>query len=169
MLRNYFKIAIRSLKKNSLFSWLNIAGLSVGLAVTVLLFMFVLNELDFDNSFASRQNIYRVILNTTHSGHSEKWCTVPNAVAPAVAADIPEIKYAARMLKNGFGSNAFLKSGSNTFIEKSLYWCDADLLKIFDLHFINGHSQDALNRPNTVIISSTTAKKCLVMIMPLEK
>lgn len=170
MFKYHFKAALRNLKRNGLFSWLNIAGLSVGLAVTILLFLFVLNELDFDTMYSNRQHIFRVLMDTKiNDGKEEKWCNVPNAVAPTFTADIPEIKYAARMLKNGFGKNAFIKYGNNNFIEKNLYWCDADLLKIFDVPFISGNSKDALNRPNTGIISATTAKKIFGSENPIGK
>ena len=116
MFNNYFKIAWRNLKSHRLFTVLNIAGLAIGLAVSVLLYLFIVNELSFDKMYKNEKNIYRVL--TVSEGYG-MMANVPNAVGPAMAADIPEVKMTARMIKHGFGTNAFIKAGNNEFIEKN--------------------------------------------------
>jgi putative ABC transport system permease protein len=156
MIKNYFKTAWRNLKAHRLFTLLNIAGLSAGLAISVLLYLFVVSELSFDKMYKNEKNIYRVLVNSTGYGDL---CNAPNAVAPALTDNLPEVKEAARMLKHGFGTNAFIKAQNEDFVEKSFYFCDPSLLTIFDVKFLEGNPAVALTRPNTVILSERTAKR----------
>ncbi|ANI89441.1 hypothetical protein A9P82_09115 [Arachidicoccus ginsenosidimutans] len=169
---HYLKTAWRNIKANRLFSALNIFGLAIGIAVCIPLFLFVMEELSFDNMYKNKQDIYRVNLQTIAGGYttsSEKWAAVPNAVAPNVTKEIPEVKYAARMLKNNFGSPASLKVEQNTFVEKGLYWCDPDIFKIFDVPFVYGNPATALSQPNTIVISQAAAQRLFGNENPLGK
>ncbi|MDQ2721098.1 MAG: ABC transporter permease, partial [Bacteroidota bacterium] len=166
MVKNYFKIAWRNLKAHRLFTLLNVAGLSVGLAISVLLYMFIVSEMSFDNMYKNEKNCYRVL---TSSSDYANMCTSPNAVAPALTANIPEVKYAARMLKHDFGTSAFIRADNNNFIEKSFYWCDSSLFKIFNVPFILGNPATALTRPNTVALSENTAKRYFGNANPIGK
>ncbi|MDE1191569.1 MAG: ABC transporter permease [Arachidicoccus sp.] len=172
MFNHYLKAAWRNIKANKLFSALNISGLAIGIAICIPLFLFVMEELSFDNIYKNKKNIYRINLKTVAGGFtegSETWAKIPNAVAPNAVKEIPEIKYAARMLKNGFGSPASLKIGDKTFIEKGLYWCDPDILKIFDMPFIYGNPVTALSKPNTIVISQSTAQRLFGNDNPVGK
>ncbi|MFM9908972.1 MAG: ABC transporter permease [Chitinophagaceae bacterium] len=162
MIKNYLKTAWRSLRTNKLFSVLNISGLAIGLAVSILLFLFIVSEFSFDKMYAQRNSIYRVLLHTGISGKQQTKCASPAAVAPALAANIPEVKYAARMLKHGFGATAFVRAEDKNFAEKNMYWCDQELFSIFNIPFVYGNSKVALSRPNTIVLSKTTAEKYFV-------
>jgi len=156
MFKNYIKIAYRSLVRRKLYSFINIGGLAVSLAVTVLLCLFVLHELSFDNMYKQKQHIYRVLAKTKEHG---TWCTLPDAVSPAISNRIPSIKYAVRMFKHGYGTTAFIKADNNDFKENNFYWADANFFKLFNRPFIQGNPASALTRPNTVVLSSTIAKR----------
>ncbi|WP_396636663.1 ABC transporter permease [Maribacter sp. R77961] len=159
MITNHFKLAWRNLKGNPMFSVINIVGLSLGLAITILLFMFITYERSYDTDYANSEDIYRTLIRTGESYDNQVFCTSPAALAPALKSDISEVKYAARMLKHDFGQTAFIKVDENNFLEKELYWCDPDLLTIFSMEFTKGNPNTALDRPNTVILSESTAKK----------
>lgn len=159
MIRNYIKIAWRNLKGDSTFSSINIFGLAIGLAITILLFMFVSHERSFDNMYANKDKIYRVLLNTQGDNGEETWANAPAALAPSLQKDVPEITEAARMLKHDFGGTAFIQANEENFTEKGLYWCDKELFKIFDFKFIKGQAASALSRPNTVTLSQSTAMR----------
>ncbi|MDQ6902839.1 MAG: ABC transporter permease [Bacteroidota bacterium] len=156
MFKNYFKTAWRNLKAHRLFTLLNIAGLSLGLAISVLLYLFIIHELSFDKMYKNEANIYRVITKSETYGNM---ANAPNAVAPSLVNNLPEVKYATRLLKHDFGTNAFIKVNNDDFIEKSFYWCDSSFFKVFAVPFIEGNPATALSRPNTVVISESTAKK----------
>ena len=169
MLTNHIELAWRNLKTNPMFSVINILGLSLGLAITILLFLFITYERSFDTNYANSDDIYRTLVKTNESYDNEVYCTSPAALAPALKADIPDVKYAARMLKHGFGETAFIKVEETNFLEKELYWCDPELLTIFSFPFLKGNSKTALNRPNTVTLSQSTAKKYFGNTDPIGK
>ena len=169
MFKNHLKIAWRNLKTNKTFSIINILGLSLGLAITILLFLFITHERSFDTMHTQKENIYRVLLNTKEDNNKEVWCGVPAALAPALKNDIPEIKQAARILLHDFGETAFIKANDANFSEDKLYWCDNELFKIFDIPFVKGQPKNALSRPNTVVLSKSTAQKYFGSQDPIGK
>lgn len=159
MIKNHLKIAWRNLNTNRMFSGINILGLSLGLAITIVLFLFIQHELSFDSMYTEKANIHRVLLHTEGDNGQETYATASPALAPTAMADIPEIKYAARMLKNDFGGTASVRANEENFTEKSFFWVDKELLNVFKVPFIKGEPQSVLNRPNTVVLSESTAKK----------
>lgn len=169
MITNHIKLAWRNLKSNRMFSVINIVGLSLGLAITILLFMFITYERSYDSYYAHKGDIYRTLVHTGESYGNQIFCTSPAALAPALKSDIPNVKYAARMLKHDFGQTAFVKVDDVNFLEKELYWCDPELFSIFDIEFLKGDSNTALNRPNTVTISQSTAQKYFGDVSPMGK
>lgn len=159
MIKNYLKIAWRNLKTNRMFSIINILGLALGLSIIILLFLSITYERSYNTMYANKANIYRVLVNTDESYDSKIYCTAPAALAPAIKNDMPNVKYAARILKHGFGKTAFVKVDNTNFLEKELYWCDPELFEIFNIEFLKGDKTTAINRPNTITISKSTAKK----------
>ncbi len=158
MFKNYIKIAWRSLKANRLFSIINVLGLSMGITITLVLFLFLRKEQGFDQFYQGESNVYRVLLHTdSEAFDKETWAGVPAALAPAMKTDIPNVKHAARILKNGFGANANIKANNTTFVEKGLYWCDTELFDILKINLLNGKREE-LNRPNTIALSQETAQ-----------
>src|ERR1700748_3748068 len=98
MLKNYFKTTIRNLWKNKGFSFLNIAGLAIGIASAALIFLWVEDELTFNHQFANRNFIYRIMENHHNDdGTVNPSVSTPGPMAEAVKADIPGIKNAGRL------------------------------------------------------------------------
>ena len=124
MIKNHLKIAWRNLKKNALFSSINIFGLTVSLAVTILLFLFISHETSFDQKYAAKDRLYRVLTNTTSSSSPSTYANAPAMVAPTAVAEIPEVENAVRFLKHGFGKPAYLNTVDEEFIETGLYYAD---------------------------------------------
>ncbi|MDP5062858.1 MAG: ABC transporter permease [Maribacter sp.] len=169
MFKNHLKIAWRNLKVNRLFSVVNILGLSIGLAVTLILFIFIRHEQSFDTMYTNADNIQRVLLHTDGDNGQEIWATVPPSLGPTMMIDVANVEYAARTLKNDFGGTASLRVLQQNFTENNLFWVDAELLHIFDIPFIKGQAKGALDRPNTAVLSETTAKKYFGTTDPIGK
>ncbi|WP_339726447.1 ABC transporter permease [Maribacter stanieri] len=169
MFKNYLKIAWRNLKVNRLFSAINVLGLSIGLAVTLILFIFIRHEQSFDTMYTNADNIQRVLLHTDGDNGQEIWATVPPSLGPTMMTDVANVEYAARILKNDFGGTASLRVLEQNFTEKDLFWVDAELLNIFDVSFIKGQAKGALDRPNTAVLSETSAKQYFGAIDPIGK
>ena len=96
MFKNYFKTAFRNLWKTRSFSFLNIAGLAIGIACAGLIFLWVEDELNYNNYFTNKENIYKVKDRQTYDGTTFVFDATPGLMAPSMKADIPGIKTTAR-------------------------------------------------------------------------
>jgi putative ABC transport system permease protein len=159
MLRNYFKTAWRNIAANKLFTVLNIAGLAIGLCVSIILFAHVSNELSFDKMYTNSKNIYHVNMETTAKYNYQKWAELPNAVGPALMRDVPQVKYATRLVKADFGAVVSLKTGDKNFVEKGLYLADSSVVSMFDMSFVEGNIHTAFNQPKSIILSEAAKKR----------
>ena len=168
MFRNYLKIAWRNLKNNPLFSTINIFGLSLGVAIALVLFVFVRHELGFDQQRNTTVPVYRVILHTTEASYEEVWANVPPVLAPTLKNELPGLKFASRILKNGFGENAYIHVGNTSYVEDELYWCDPEIVDILQIQLLSGNSNE-LHRPNTIALSQHAAERYFGTIDPLGK
>ena len=157
MIKNYIKIAWRNIKGSPLFSSINILGLTLSLAITTLLFLFVQHENSFNSMFSKKDQIYRILVEAGESYNNTTYATAPAMVAPTSIEDIPEVLDAVRFLKHGFGEPAYISTGTSEFIETSLYYADPSLFNIFDFKLMQGIADQALVKPNTAIISTSTA------------
>lgn len=156
MFRNYFKIAWRNIRANKLFTVLNIAGLAIGLCVCIILFSFVNTELSFDKMYSNSEHIYRVNMETTEEYDFEKWSELPNAVGPAIAQDIPQVKRMTRLAKDDFGATASLKIGDKNYTENNLYLADSTIFEMFDFKFLEGNAKSAFSRPKSIVLSQAS-------------
>ncbi|UTA67413.1 ABC transporter permease [Emticicia sp. 21SJ11W-3] len=169
MLRNYLKIAWRSLVKSRLFTLLNLLGLALGLTVSLLLILYVKDELSFDKYHTNAANIYRIGVTATFDGKSAKWANAPNAVGPSLKNEVPEVVQQARILLNDYGETAFVNLGDKKFTEKKLYWVDGTIFEIFDIKLLQGNPKTALQEPNKIVLSQATAKKYFGDANPMGK
>jgi len=159
MFKNFIKISWRKIKSDKTFSFINILGLSIGLTITILLFLFVMQERSFDKMYINKDRIYRVLINTTEKSNNEIWSTAPAALSPEAQKEIPDIENFARLWDHDFGSSAFIKAENKQYVEAKMYYADASFFDIFHIEFISGNPSTALERPNTIALSETTAKK----------
>lgn len=159
MFKNHIQIAWRNLKASPLFSTINILGLTLSLAITTLLFLFIYHENSFNDMYLNKDNLYRVTLKTDESYNNTTYANAPAMVAPTVISDIPEVTDAVRFLKHGFGNPAYISTGQKEFVESSLYYADPSLFDIFNITLESGNVKSALEKPNTAIISKSTAER----------
>jgi putative ABC transport system permease protein len=155
MIKNYFKMAFRNLRKNTIFSFINIFGLAIGLTSFMLIAVFVLNELSYDKYPAQAKNMYRVILSVTGNGDIAAYPMVDVAVGEGMKNAFPEIKATTRISP----ATDFIKYGDNQFKEEHLAFADSNFLQLFSIPLIEGNSSDALVFPNSIVISKSFAKK----------
>ena len=153
MLKNYFATALNNLLKNKLFSVINIIGLSIGLASTILIGLFVLDELSYDRHYADAGRIYRVSRDFPIDGIY----LAANApqVAPLLKQDFPEIEQAARI----FGGQALLSHDDTAFYEDNIRFADNEFFDIFALEWLAGDPAQALARPFTIVLTESIAAK----------
>jgi putative ABC transport system permease protein len=153
MLKNYFKTAWRNLKKNKVYSFINIFGLAVGLACTLLIGLWVKDEISFNRFHANEPGLYRVMANL-HWGSISTTGTVPVLLEDALKKEIPEVKYAATLNDD----NILLSVGNHAYKEKG-YYASPDFLSMFSFPLIEGSPSGQLTSSSEIVISQRLAEK----------
>lgn len=155
MFKNYFKIALRNFWNNRTFSFLNIAGLAIGITCASLIFLWIEDELTFNHVFENRNNLYEVMENQTYDGMVHTFDNTPSSLAKAIQEEVPGIKHTTR-----FSWNTDMLFG---YGEKNVYvqgkYADSTVFGMLGLKFIEGNAADAFSEVNAVVLSKTAAEK----------
>ena len=154
MFKNYFKTAWRNLWKNKITSAINIVGLSVGMTASVLILLWVHNELNFDNYHTDKNNIYR--LTTSLKENNWIWESTPLLMADEAKKDLPEIDKIARI--NPDNQPVFYMNETPEY-EKKCAYIDDDWFDIFHYDFVEGNASSFKRNPYGVVLTTSAAKK----------
>jgi putative ABC transport system permease protein len=156
MLRNYIKTAFRSLTKNKGFTTINVLGLALGLAACLLIVLYVFDELSYDRYNTKADRIYRVNEDLKLGNNNVLYAISMPPLAQALKSEFPEVEDAARMkMAGGF----HVKKGTESILEYRTVFADPSLFNVFTLPMIQGNPATALNEPNTIVLTESTAKK----------
>lgn len=159
MFRNYLKISVRNLWKNKKLSSINIFGLATGIACSLLIFLFVRDEISYDRYHKDADNIYRVVkdfINDDGSRIPDATSTGP--LAPAMQREIPELLHVTR-ISTGFGGTALISNGDKKITESNIWRVDSSFFDVFTFPFVKGDPKRALNNINSVILTESAAKR----------
>lgn len=157
MLKNYFRIAWRNLVKHKIFSLINIAGLSLGMAACLLILQYVSFQLSFDQFNKNAPDIYRVVNDRYQNGKLIQHGTITySAIGKALQDDYPEVIDHARIMPFG---KTIIKLDSKPVTEETVLAVDNSFLQMFSYAFAAGDRAAALKDPYTVILSESTARK----------
>jgi len=154
MLKNYYTIALRNLKKHKGFSTINIAGLSTGMAACILILLWVQDELSFDRFHVNAHDLYRVVLEEQYANRVGYWPVISIPVGPALKANFPEIEDAARF-RMYF---ALIQQGNRRFDERGGF-VDPSFFDLFTFPFVKGDRKTAFPDPYSIVITERTAEK----------
>lgn len=158
MFKNHLLIALRNLRKHKFYSLINILGLSVGVAVCLIISLFVINEISYDRHFANADRIYRVHADIIFGGNHWDMVLAPAPMAEVLPEEFPEVEAAVHFRNNG--SYLVKKPNENENIkEDGVIWAGRDFFKVFDIRVLSGNKTDALTEPNTMAISKKAAEK----------
>lgn len=153
MLKNFLLVAARSFLRQRFYSFINIFGLSTGLASALFIFLWVNDEVKMDATYRDSDRLYRVISNLQMSnGETLTWEITPGPLADAMIENLPEVELAVRTMNNG--TNLF-QVGDRSFLERG-YYGDSTFFKLFDFRILKGNA-DKLGR-SSVAISDKLAK-----------
>ena len=166
MFKLNLKIALRNLWKNKGFSLINIGGLAIGLACSLMLLLYVNYEWSYDKQYENIDDIYFAKLNLKVNGNIATTGAVPYKLAGSVMQEIPGIKRASRIY--GDQGTKLFSSNENKFKLKSLY-VDASFIEILKYKFLFGNAASALSNPNSLILTTTTATKLFGKENPIGK
>jgi len=156
MIKNYFVIAWRHLKSKKFYSLINILGLAVGIFCCILIFLYVQDELSYDQFNKKSDRIYRIASNIKFGGHDFHLATGPAPMAFTLKQQYPEVKQAVRFRDRG---SYMVKYQDQVYKEDNVVFADSTLFNVFTFHFVQGNPQTALKRPNSVVITRETAVK----------
>ena len=156
MFKNFFKTAWRNIRKNKLFSFINILGLSIGIAVCFIIMLYVQDELSYDKFNKNANNIARVVFHANISGGKINESIVMAPVAQTMKRDFPEVQDATRLVAYGISKITYK---NKVFKDDRFAFVDPNFFSIFTLPMIEGDAKTALLQPNTVVITQKTAKK----------
>jgi putative ABC transport system permease protein len=159
MIKNYFKTAWRNLWKNKTFSFINIFGLAAGIASSLLIFLFVQDELSYDRFHKDAGNIYRVVKDFVNDDGSRlPDATTPPALAPAMRQEIPEVAAVTRVFPS-WGRDFLITYGDKKIIEQNLYRVDSSFFDVFTFPFVKGDRNNVFKNIHSVVLTKSTAKK----------
>jgi putative ABC transport system permease protein len=156
VIKNYFKIAWRNIKRNKLFSVINILGLSIGTTLCFMIMLYVQDELSYDRFNKNADNMARIIFNANINGGKISESGVMAPVAETMKKDFPEVQDAARLVRAGAQKVTYR---DKVFKDDELAIVDPSFLRLFTLPLINGDAKTALQQPHTLVLSQKTAEK----------
>lgn len=158
MLVNYIKIVFRNMQRHKGYTFINIAGIAVGIACTILIFLWVQDELSYDRFHQKADRIYRVVFSSSDDG------TPTNAngsygIGPALKKDFPEVSETVRIRKMGQNVKRYVGYQDKKFYESRFFFAEPSLFTVFDFPMINGDPETALTAPNSIVLTEEMARK----------
>lgn len=159
MLSNYLKVAIRQLLKNKIFSFINIFGLSVGVACCVLLTMFIQDEFAYEKQFKDHERVYRIYTKFTDDTGQQDFPRTSPPIAMGLADLLPEVEKATRLVQPPDVTQHLVRYKDKQFFESSGQLVDSTFFDIFDYEFAIGNRETVLDGPATVVLTEDLYKK----------
>ena len=155
MIKNYFKIALRNLRKHKLYAGINIFGLAIGLASCMLIGLYIANELSYDDFNANADHIVRATMEYKLSGEVNFAASTGTKVGPELKRKFPNVKNYVRT----FISSSNVKYGNKLFDEDRILFADPPFFSIFSFNLLQGNAETVLDAPNKIVLTESMAQK----------
>ena len=166
MIKNYLVLAYRNIMKSKVFSFINIIGLSLGMAACLLIVQYVMHELSYDNFHSNKDRIFRIQQDRYDKGKlSTQWAAGCSAVGQALKENFPEVEEYVRMQ----GGSGILSVDDIFFKEDHGYFASEGFFNVFSIRLLKGDAEDVFKRPFTLALSAATAKKYFKDENPIGK
>ncbi|MFT3705326.1 MAG: ABC transporter permease [Agriterribacter sp.] len=153
MIKNYFKSAFRNFKKRKVFSFINLIGLATGMAVCLLLALYIQSEFGYDNFHEKRDQIYRLAAQRIYPGRTAYMGEIPRSIGQAAKLEFPEVLESVRI----FPAGKKVKIDDKIFQDEKIMSVDSNFFRVFTANFVEGSKDNALQKPNTAVINESTA------------
>ncbi len=165
MFRNYLVTALRNIVRHKLYSFINIAGLTVGLACAIFIILFVRDQLSWDRWIPGTDNLYRVEITLNKPGKPpHPWVMTPFPAAEAMLEQIPEVQARTRLVRQSLT----ILIGNRQFPEQ-VSIVDPNFLQVIALPLLAGDPGQVFSRPESVVLSESTARKYFGSVSPIGK
>lgn len=171
MFRSYFKIGVRSLIRNKVYTLINLAGLSIGLACFLLIAIYIRHETGYDSQFANARNTYRINTHVDVNGKSNHYPAAHYPAAFDMVDDYPEVLNATTLYRAFYLSNVLpkIRHGDDVFEEEKFYLADSSFFTVFDFAFRYGTPEHAFENSYSVVLTEETARKYFGDVNPMGK
>ncbi len=157
MLYNYLKVAFRNIRKQKFYSAINILGLAIGLAICLLIMLFIKDEMSYDQHHSNADRIYRALMVWgKQDGAGQRSPIGPYRLLPALETDFPELEKVGRLVS---ASGTLVTYDHVDYQEDRIFFADPAIFDIFDYELLEGDAETALAEPATMVLSESTAKK----------
>ena len=167
MFRNYLKITWRSIVRNKIFSFINIAGLSIGIAVCALIFLYMENELSYDKHWQNAERIVRINWEESKNGVTDAYGVTSFATGPSIKESFPEVESTVRMQQGGYKHTV---SYEDKYFNEGHHFCvDTNFFDVFNFELVFGDLKTCLKEPNAVVISEAMSKRFFGASNPVGK
>lgn len=155
MWRYYFTVALRNIAKSRVFTLINVSGLAIGLASSILILLFIIREVSFDRFHEHRQDIYRLYIDGSIGDQSFRGAWTSMIMAQAFAEEIPEIE---KFVRFDVSPQRLIWSDTEKRIEDHFLYADSSIAEIFSLNFVRGDPSTALTLPYSMVITEEKAR-----------
>ncbi len=159
MLKNYFKIALRNIIHNRVYSAINIFGLALGVACCLLLTLYIQDEISYDKHHNRVDDLYRLVTNFQTEVGLNKSGSVSPPIAMTLMDEVPEIETAVRVVNPIGVSQSLIRYQENLFYENNGLLADSTFFDVFTYELVEGNSKKALAEANSVVLSATLSQK----------
>ena len=166
MLKNLIKYSFRAFRKQKSYVFINVLGLAIGMACSLIILLFVNYELSYDKYNVKKDRLYRVILNGKISGQEVKVTSTASIIGPTMLNEFPEVEDFLRI--NGWGETVISRE-ENHFTERAFFEADSSFFNFFSINLIRGEKNKVLNEPHTLVLSESSAKKIFGDEDPIDK
>lgn len=156
IIHHYLSTLLKTFKRDLFYSLINLFGLAIGLTSAFLIYIYIQDELNFDNHYVDSERIYRLEADFNIKGKEDRFAVTQVPLAPTLMDEYPEIESFARMFPAG---SLFFTKNQEYFQEDSVYYADSTFFAVFSTKLIHGDPLKALVEPNTIVVSSTMALK----------
>ncbi|HEY3402525.1 MAG TPA: ABC transporter permease [Ohtaekwangia sp.] len=165
MIKNYFLITVRNLFKNGFYSFINITGLSIGIACSILILLWVADETSYNKFLPKYDRLYQVWINARFDGKVSSWTSVPLPTYEAMKTADSNIKHA---VVTDWGGDHLLTVGDNRLTKRG-YYASEEFLEVFEFPLIAGNAAQVMDDPRSIIITEATAKALFGDDDPINK
>jgi len=166
MISGFLKIFIRQIKKHKGYSFINIFGLAVGITCSLLIMLWVMDELSYDRFHINTNLLYRIEQDQNYSGRKYHVNVTPYPMAEGAKAEIPEIKYATPF---SYVGTLLVRHKENIFFERSARAVTGDFFKMFSFPLLKGDPSSIFNNPHSIVITEEIAEKYFGNENPIGK
>jgi len=166
MFKSYFRTLLRNITRNKFYTFLNVLGLTIGIATALFILLYVQDELSYDKHYKNHKRIFRLESEFIANNNQDLYATVPIPIGPTLKTEIPEIEHIVRFDRIGKGLFIY---NNREYLEEGFFMADSAVFDVFTHEFIAGNPKTCLVAPNSIVLTESTAAKYFQDENPMGK